>query len=290
MKEPGRLREYLSLIKPLQTFLLMFSMYGAYFAAAGREASAWTVLLLGVGGLLAIGGTTAANMYIEQDIDALMPRTARRPLPRGRLRPLEVLAFSLSSYLAGLLIVGLINPWVAFAVMTGFFFDVVLYTDLAKRRHRLNIVLGGVAGGMPAFGGWVAYTGHPSIEAGLMALLVMAWIPMHIWFIATYYLDDYRRAGIPMLPVVVGPRRAAKYIAVSLAIQVGVVAALYVLGAAGPVSLAAAVLLGSAAITRVYFFYRDPSREQAFRLFKVASPYLAVMFTVMALEKVMGIV
>ncbi len=284
------IKRYLVLIKPLQTFLLLFSMYGAYFAAAGRGASLRDALLLGVGGLLAVGGTTATNMYVELDIDALMPRTAGRPLPRGELSPLSVLAFSLSTYLAGLLVVRLINPWVAFAVMMGFLFDIVLYTDLAKRRHKLNIVLGGVAGGMPAFGGWIAYSGRPCLAAALMSVVVMAWIPMHIWFIATYYLEDYRRAGIPMLPVVVGPRRAAKYIALSLGLQVASVAMLYAVGAAGPFTLAVSVILGSLAVWRVAAFHRDPSRQQAFRLFKIASPYLAAIFLTMALERVVGIV
>lgn len=282
-------RDYLQLMKPLQTALLMFTMFGALFAAGGGRVPLRTVVLLAVGGFLAIGGTTALNMYLEADIDALMPRTSRRPLPAGRVEPERVLAFSIASYLLGVALIRLINPWTVFAVLMGFFFDIILYTDLAKRRTSLNIVLGGVAGGMPAFGGWTAYTGRPEAAALLAALVVMAWIPMHIWFIATYYLDDYRMAGIPMLPVVKGERRAAVYIAFSIALQVAAVAALYLVGAAGPATLLVAVALGVAAIHRVRRFYLNPSRAAARRLFKVASPYLATIFLVMALEKVVGL-
>ncbi len=285
----ARPRDYLQLMKPLQTALLMFTMFGALFAAGGSRVPLKTVVLLAVGGFLAIGGTTALNMYLETDIDALMPRTSRRPLPAGRVEPERVLAFSIVSYLLGVALIRLINPWTVFAVLMGFFFDIILYTDLAKRRTSLNIVLGGVAGGMPAFGGWTAYTGRPEAAAFLAALVVMAWIPMHIWFIATYYLDDYRRAGIPMLPVVKGERRAAVYIAFSIVLQVAAVAALYLVGAAGPATLLVAVVLGVAAIHRVWRFYLNPSRTAARRLFKVASPYLATIFLVMALEKVVGL-
>ncbi len=283
-------RDYLQLMKPLQTALLMFTMFGALFAAGGGDVPLRTVAVLAAGGFLSIGGTTALNMYLETDIDALMPRTSRRPLPAGRVEPERVLVFSVVSYLSGLALIRLLNPWTVFAVLMGFFFDIILYTDLAKRRTSLNIVLGGVAGGMPAFGGWTAYAGRPTIAAALVALVVMAWIPMHIWFIATYYLDEYRRAGIPMLPVVKGERAAAFYIALSIVVQITAVLALYIVGAAGPATAATSIILGLVAIHRVWRFYQKPSRAMARRLFKVASPYLAAIFLVMAAEKVVGLV
>ncbi|MET1101281.1 MAG: heme o synthase, partial [Pyrodictiaceae archaeon] len=201
------LNYYFELVKPRQTLLLLVTMYGAYFAAGGRDLA--TLLWMSIAGFLSIAGTTAMNMVLERDIDSLMPRTASRPIPAGLVKPASAASFSVATYTLGALVGTMVNPVFTLTILLGYFFDILIYTNLVKRSTPLNIVLGGVAGGMPALGGWAAARGAIELGGSLLSLLVMAWIPMHIWFIATYFLEDYRKAGVPMAPVVLGPVRAA---------------------------------------------------------------------------------
>lgn len=269
--------------KPLQLFLLSVTFFGAYFAGGGTPEPR-TLLLMAVAAIGGIGGVTALNMVIERDIDSLMPRTSNRPLPSGVLDPLEATVMVTLLIIAGLAAASAINRYVEFAVLLGLLFDIVLYTDIAKRRTPVNIVLGGVAGGAPALGGWAAARG--SIDAGglILSAIVMAWIPMHIWFISYYYKSDYARAGIPMAPVVLPPGKVATLVKVSLVIMAGLAWLFVAIEGYGIVAALGATTLIVLAAARVGEWQRKPSRDTARGLFKFASPIIAAFYFLLPLD------
>ncbi len=281
--------DYLSLLKLKQTALLLFTAVAAYLAAPGEFKMPALVGLLAAE-FLAIGGTTAVNMYFDRDIDSRMERTRRRPLPAGRIPPRPALVYGILLFLAGLIISLPVGFWLTFTIFLGFAFDIFVYTLYFKRRTFLNILFGGVAGGMPAMGGWLTKTGFFEPGALLAFALVFLWIPMHIWFISIYYMDDYARSGVPMLPVVVGERKTTKCIIGALALLEAVVITMYVLKYVNIFTLGASTVLTLLSIRVMLKFLKEPRREIARRLFKFASPYLAMVFTFMMVERLLNLI
>ena len=277
------MKDYIELTKPSQTFLLLFTSIMAYYAAPGVK-SFITILLLIISMTLAVSGVTAMNMYFDRDIDSVMQRTKKRAIPSGKISPVKALIFGTILYLSGQALSFMINPLVAITIFLGFFFDIPIYTIFLKRRSSTNIIFGGIAGSMPAMGGWLAQTGSIDLGAILVSLLVLLWIPMHIWYIATYYLDDYRQANIPMLPVVVGPSKAAIGIIISILLMEIDVIIMYVLRMVGILTLIMSTILVILSIYETFEFACNPTRIQARKLFKFASPYLAIVFTMIAIE------
>jgi protoheme IX farnesyltransferase len=216
------------LVKVKQTLLLVFTAYAAYVAGGGLSKGILRQLELVAISFTAVASVTAINMYFDRDIDAVMKRTRSRPLASGRIRPGYALAASLALLVASI-IAGyrVFNIWYSIGIMVGFVFDIFAYTLLLKRRSPVNIVAGAVAGGAPALGGWAAATGGIDAAALLFSLIVAAWVPAHIWFLATFYRDDYERAGVPMLPVVADPS------AVGAAIAIAAMATGYAIAALG---------------------------------------------------------
>jgi len=281
--------DYLSLLKLKQTALLLFTAIAAYLAAPGMFVLPVFLTLLAAE-FLAIGGTTAVNMYFDKDIDARMDRTKKRPLPAGRIPAGRALFYGVLLFLAGLAVSLPVNFWLFLTILLGFVFDIFVYTLYFKRRTFLNIIFGGVAGGMPAMGGWLAKTGFFEPGALLAFALVFLWIPMHIWFISIYYLDDYAKSGVPMLPVVVGERETAKYVITALALLEAVVIVMYVLNYANVFTLTVSTLLTLLSIRVMVKFLKEPKREIARHLFKFASPYLAVIFTFLIIERLLHLI
>lgn len=244
---------------------------GAAWASVG-----WAVLA----SLLACSGANAITGYIDRNMDAIMSRTKHRPLPTGRLAPWESLWFGISLCLAGG-IVALLGTnlwavgWLAFGVVD----STVVYNRLSKPRTPLNVILGSPAGGAPVMVGASAVTGAPfGLVPFLVAALVVAWTPVHIWSLTIRYVDDYRRAGVPMLPVVIGVPTAARCVgAASLALCATAVALGVVARFSAP-AMALAVLLQVPVVWESLAVMRKPSAEKARRLFKLTSPYLAAIF------------
>ncbi|MEB2836064.1 MAG: heme o synthase [Desulfurococcales archaeon] len=271
------------MMKPLQLFLLSVTLFGAYFAAGGRFNAATLALLVGaaIGG---IGGVTALNMVLEADIDALMPRTAGRPVPSGLIGPGEALSACVAITFLGLLSALAINRYVAFSVLLGLVFDIIMYTEIAKRRSPVNILLGGVAGGAPALGGWAAARGTIDLGGALLAGVVMSWIPMHIWFISSYYMDDYARAGIPMAPLVLPPKRVTALIKASLLVMDALLWAFVAVEGYGMLAASLASLLVALSMRAVSRWEASPDRERARALFKFASPVIAAVFIALPID------
>jgi len=277
------MKDYIALTKPSQTFLLLFTSIMAYYAAPGIK-NPIIILLLIISMTLSISGVTVINMYFDKDIDSIMQRTKKRAIPSGKISPTKALIFGIILYLIGQLLSFTINPLVAITIFLGFFFDIPIYTILLKRRSSTNIIFGGVAGSMPAMGGWLAQTNSIDLGAILISLLVLLWIPMHIWYIATYYLDDYKQANIPMLPVVVGPSKAAIGISISILLMEIDIIIMYLLKMVGLLTLIMSTILVILSIYKTFEFAHNPNKMQAKKLFKFASPYLAVVFTMIAIE------
>ncbi len=269
-----KLRALVEVTKPKQTFLLMVTFVVAYIVARG-DLSKFPLPFFAT--LLAVSGTTAVNMWLDRDIDALMPRTQRRPLPSGDLKPAECAAFGLFLVAASLILASFVNLQLVAVLFAGFFFDIIIYTVLLKRRSPYSIIMGGVAGAMPCLAGWVAASSI-SAAAVLMATIVFLWIPSHIWYISMYYEDDYRRAGIPMYPLVVGMERASWAIVLSTAAMLIAAAAIYIVL---PIHVFCAIVsigVTAAFLYKAISFAFNPSRERAKRMYKLASMTLGVIY------------
>ena len=156
------------------------------------------VLCIAIGG----GASGALNMWYDADIDAIMKRTANRPIPAGRITPNEALSFGLTLSAASVLVLGLLINWLAAGLLAfTIFFYVVIYTMWLKRSTPQNIVIGGAAGAFPPMIGWAAVTGSISVESILLFLIIFMWTPPHFWALALIKNEDYRNAGVPMLPM-----------------------------------------------------------------------------------------
>jgi protoheme IX farnesyltransferase len=267
----------LEMTKPPQLALLAFTAFASYFAAGG-SLSAVKLGLLAVTSLGAIGGVTALNMALEVDIDSMMTRTSKRPVPSGRLTRREALIGSLVLIAIGFAAAALINWLVLLTCVLALVFDIPVYTVLLKRRSPLNIIAGGVAGVMPTLGGWATATGSIGLPAILLALAVFLWIPMHIWFIVYYHIDDYRRAKVPMYPVVAPPQRVAKVVVAFMALMAASMWVYWALtgkGLIGDVLLTPLAAWSSSIILR---YSRSMDRGLAKIVFRTANPVLVIAF------------
>lgn len=210
-----KLRLYWSLIKGLQTGLLLATGLAGYMSARCPVLS-WPTLIGLMGSLfLAIGGSTIINMWYDRDIDAKMDRACRRPLPSGKIKANEALVVGLVIAFIGVLWAVALDPLFGTIVLAGLFFDVVIYTIWLKRRTAWSIVFGGVAGGMPVLAGRALGLGAVDWIGIVLAMAVLFWIPTHILTYSMRYFDDYQRAGLPTFPSTYGFRTTRKVISLS---------------------------------------------------------------------------
>jgi heme o synthase len=282
--------DYVALMKPRVMSLVVFTALVGLAVAPGslHPITAFTALLcIAVGA----GAAGALNMWYDADVDAMMTRTSRRPVPMGRVRPGEALAFGLT--LAGFAIVtlGLLVNWFA-AVLLAFtiFFYVVIYTVWLKRSTPQNIVIGGAAGAFPPMIGWAAVTGSLSFEPILLFLIIFFWTPPHFWALALYRADDYARAGIPMLPVVSGDTSTRRQILLYTAVLVPLGIAPWLFGYSGALYGATAVATGAIMLGLGWQVLRErPPAERASRnLFAFSILYLFLLFAVILVERGWG--
>ncbi len=200
-------KDYLNLTKPGVLVLLLISTVCPMFVAAGVNLSFELVLWTLLGGALISGSASAINCVYDTDIDSIMKRTKKRPIPDGRISQTSALIFSLLIGLAGLIVMLVkVNPLAAAISMFGHFFYVFIYTLWLKRSTPQNIVIGGAAGAVPPVVGWAAVTGDVGLSAWLMFLLIFLWTPPHFWALAINKNTDYTKANVPMMPVVCGVR------------------------------------------------------------------------------------
>lgn len=271
---------YLELTKPRIILLLLLVASSGYIASAPAAIDPLTLGLLLAAGALTSAGSSAVNHYLDRDIDGVMGRTRRRPLPTGRLRPWDALAFGLLLVAGGGLLAWRINLLTAGFVLLGSFVYLVVYTLLLKRRSVWNIVIGGFAGSCPALAGSAAAVNGVTLPALFIALLVFLWTPGHFWSLSLRNRRDYARARVPMLPVVVGERVAGRSILVSNLILPVFLVSSYLLEV---VSLSALLPALAAGLVLLYLsagILRDA--RAAWSSFKFSGLFLAITLVAVA--------
>ncbi|MFP3229958.1 MAG: heme o synthase [Caldisphaera sp.] len=272
-----KLKALFEMTKPAQLGLLLVTVFGAYFAA-GTPINIRNLLLLIPVGIGGIGGVTALNMYLEVDIDSIMKRTRKRPLPSKQLSKEEAILGIIFLILIGIIAADFINKYVVFAIIMGLLFDIIGYTELTKRTTVSNIIFGGIAGAMPSLGGWAAATGSFGIGGILLALIVLAWIPMHIWFIVYYHMDDYKNASIPMLPVISNEKTFGGLVIFSIISLDILVWLFYLLEGRGLIAASLSTVFVLIALLKIRKFILSPSKDNALSVFKFANSILAAFF------------
>jgi protoheme IX farnesyltransferase len=283
---PGRYaRDLLTLTRPVVVLLLLVTAFGG-MVLGGRAwpsfgLAFWTLL----GGGLAAGGAQAVNQYVDRDIDRLMARTAKRPIPAGRLTPAEGLAWGLSLCVASLyLLAGQVGLLAALITLVGILYYVIAYTLMLKRTSVQNIVIGGGAGAMAPVVGLVAVTGRLDLSALFLFVLVFLWTPPHFWALALVRLKDYRQAKIPVMPVVRGEASTRAQIMLYTVGLLVVSLLPPLVRAAGLLYLGAALVLGAAMLYAAWSVWRQASNKHAWRLYRVSSLYLAFLFAALVAD------
>jgi protoheme IX farnesyltransferase len=276
------MRDYVALTKPKIVWLLLLVALASAVIAARAVPPVVTLLGLFLAGSLTSLGSLALNSYLEMDIDAKMKRTRNRPLPGQRIvQPRRALAFGLSLVAVGLVVSYLtLTPIATLFIGLGSLVYVQVYTVWLKPRTSWNIVLGGFAGSCCALAGWYAVTTADPLIAWVLAALVFVWTPSHFWSLAVITEEDYAAAGIPMLPSVVGEKRAAKFIVANtlLLIPISLLFYLYLAGTAGLVYLVGAMVFDLLLLATNIKLLLAPTKSNALLAFKASSPFLAVIF------------
>jgi protoheme IX farnesyltransferase len=282
--------DYIALLKPRVMSLVVFTALVGLSVAPGslHPVTAFTALLcIAVGA----GASGALNMWYDADIDAKMTRTARRPVPMGRVQPDEALAFGLTLSCFAVVVLGLLVNVLAAALLAfTIFFYVVVYTMWLKRSTSQNIVIGGAAGAFPPMIGWAAVTGSLSLEPILLFAIIFIWTPPHFWALALYRTEDYARAGIPMLPVVAGEVSTRRHILAYTLLLVPVGIAPWPLGFAGVLYGVTSVVTGAIMLLLAWQVFRErrPVERACRNLFAFSILYLFLLFAVLLVERGWG--
>ena len=280
-----RVKSYVALTKPRIIELLLITTVPAMVLAADAWPGTWLVIATLIGGTLCAAGANALNSWADRDIDEVMGRTARRPLPRHRVEPRAALLFGAALGVAGFIWLWLLVNLMAAAISAAaLLFYVFVYTLALKRTTSQNIVIGGAAGAAPVLVGWAAVTGGLALPAWILFAIVFYWTPPHFWALAVRYQGDYARASVPMLPVVVGVKRTAWQILAYSGVMVLVSLMLVPAAGMGWVYLVAAIGLGAWFLIEASRMVRHP--ERAMVLFRVSTIYLAALFGAVWLDVV----
>jgi protoheme IX farnesyltransferase len=283
------LKNYVEVTKPPIVFLLVFTSFASMIVAWSQTLQPVTPKLI-IAALAAItaasAGCDALTSYVDRDIDKIMRRTRRRPIPSGRIAANKALAWGLFLAIFGLVLAYWINTlsflWIGLGVLD----NVVVYSLLLKRRSPLNIILGGVSGGLPVMFGWSAVTNGIALLPILLAALVVLWIPGHIWSLAIFTRDDYERARVPMLPVVTEMKTALRCIVSTVVLMIPFSLWVYFEGHFGLVYLAAAALFGVWVLHINMRLFLHPNNDMAYKAFKVSSPYLFALFCALIIDSI----
>jgi protoheme IX farnesyltransferase len=293
-----RIRAYIALTKPRIIELLLVTTVPAMVLATRWVPGidwgdwGWRVAWTLVGGTLAAGSANAINCYLDRDIDELMARTRRRPLPAHQVEPERAVVFGI---VLGVVSFGLmawtINLLAAFLTLLAIAFYVVVYTMLLKRSTPQNIVIGGAAGALPPVIGWAAVTGNVGIPALILFALVFYWTPPHFWALSLRIRKDYAAAGVPMLPVVRGIPETTRQIALYTVLMVAISLVLWPVAQMGLIYLGAAVGLGTVFIWQAIELWRRGASEQAstqgaIRLYRYSISYLSLLFLAIAVDAI----
>lgn len=291
--EPLRISEatfqdYFALLKPRVMSLVIFTAVAGMIVAPGHihpVIGVIAILCIAVGA----GASGALNMWYDADIDAVMSRTAKRPIPAGRIEPREALAFGITLSGFSVAVLGLaVNTFAAGLLAFTIFFYAVIYTMWLKRWTPQNIVIGGAAGAFPPMIGWAAVTGGVSIESISLFLIIFLWTPAHFWALALFKMRDYDAVGVPMLPNVAGEKVTKDQILVYAVLTAVAGVAPAILGFASPVYGTVSGLLGVGFVWYSVLCRRmpdgDPAMKPAKKLFAYSIVYLFAIFLCLMLD------
>nr|WP_294548476.1 heme o synthase [uncultured Rhodopila sp.] len=290
-------RDWIALLKPRVLTLVVFTGVIGLIVAPGHlhPVLAFTAILCIT---VAAGACGAINMWYDRDIDAIMRRTRKRPIPAGRIEPGGALAFGVTLAAGSVIVMGLaVNIPAALILALSICFYVFIYTIWLKRRTPQNIVIGGAAGAFPPVIGWAAVTGTVDLVPLVLFGIVFIWTPPHFWSLALWANDDYRKAGVPMLPVVAGARETRRQIMLYSLVLVPLTLAPFFLGFSGLAYCVAATVLGLVFLLRVYRVLADDQDDDGRSLtgdapaksaFKYSIYYLFALFGALALDRLVG--
>jgi protoheme IX farnesyltransferase len=288
----GSIADYIALMKPRVMSLVVFTaLVGMALAPVQPHPALAVIALICIA--VGAGASGALNMWYDADIDALMQRTASRPIPRGYVAPEEALTFGTILAIGSVATLGLVINWVAASLLAfTIAFYVFVYTMWLKRRTPQNIVIGGAAGAFPPMIGWAAATGSVSLGSITLFLIIFMWTPPHFWALALYRTRDYARAGVPMLPVVAGQDETRKQIVIYAALLLPVGLAPTIVGLAGGLYAVVAMALGAVFLALALAVYRTregrAADHAARRLFAFSILYLFALFATLLVESSIG--
>ena len=287
-RPPSKFQQYHVLTKPRVVQLIVFcAVIGMLLAVPGMptQAEALTALAACIGIWLVAGSAAAFNCLIEQGIDARMKRTAWRPTARGELGRTQTLAFSGALCAAGMLILGLwvnlLTMWLTLATFVGY---AIVYTVVLKPLTPQNIVIGGASGAMPPVLGWAAMRGSVDPEALMLCLIIFLWTPPHFWALALYRVEDYARAGLPMLPVTHGNEFTRLHVFLYTIILLAGSLLPFIYGMSGWIYLASALVLGLMFMAYAFLLWRRYSDELARKTFRFSIIHLMLMFAALLVD------
>jgi len=285
----ARVADFVELLKPRVMSLVVFSGFAGLMVAPGDlhpVLAAVAVLCIAVGA----GASGAINMWYDRDIDAIMQRTRRRPLPAGRVDPQEAVSFGIVLAIGAVTLMALAVNWLAAGLLAfTIAFYVFVYTMWLKRRTPQNIVIGGAAGAFPPMIGWAAVTGQISLASIALFLLIFMWTPPHFWALALYRTGDYAKAGVPMLPVVAGARATKLQMLIYTVLLLPLALAPWALGLTGAIYAVAAAALGLLFILAAVRVWFDDGERAARQMFAFSIVYLFLLFTLLILDRAPGL-
>ena len=286
-------KNYVEVTKPPIVLLLVFTSLATMIIAWKHTLLPLTPTLLAVAMVsitAASAGCDTITSYVDRDIDAVMNRTKRRPIPSGRIAPGKALSWGLLLAAMGLALAYWINflsfVWIGLGIVD----NVIVYSLFLKRRNPLNIILGGISGGLPVMFGWSAVTSSVELLPILLAALVVLWIPGHIWSLAIFTKDDYKRARVPMLPVVTKLKTALRCIVSTIVLMIPFSLWIFFEGGFGLVYLAIAGIFGIWVLYINVKLFLHPDDKMAYRAFKISSPYLFALFFAMIVDSLVRII
>jgi len=290
--ESSAIKDYIEVSKPRIVIVLVITAVTSMLAAtrfdgtpnSAWDISGWKLLFLIISGSLSSMGASAINQFYDKNIDNLMVRTAKRPIPSGRLKANSVLIYGLALCIISVILAWFtLNPMATFMIGLGIFFYVVIYTLLLKRRSVWNIVIGGFAGSAAAMAGWATTTNSIDVLGFLVGWIVFMWTPPHFWCLAIKQREEYSKAKVPMLPVIYGNQVTAKYIFINSLILIPYSLSLYFFGL-GILYVGVAAVSGSLMTLYHYKLLKNPTPELAWKAYKVTAPYLVIIFVAIALD------
>lgn len=290
--KPNNLRalfkSYMELMKPRIVLLLLFTTVTTMVIAANGIPRLDILIPTLIGGAFAAAGASAINQYIDRDMDALMARTARRPIPSGRVTPLNALLFGMGLLAWSVLVLAMWVNWLtAVLALFGGLYYVILYTLILKRNTVVNILIGGGAGAVPVLVGWAAVTGTLSFQAFILFAIIFYWTPPHSWALALLVNKDYTLANVPMMPVAHGEEATRRQILL-YSVQLVLITLLPLpFKFLGAIYIVAAALLGIGMIYTAVKLIQRANGAAARTMYKYTTSYLAFLFLVMIVDRLL---